>query len=379
MVNLAKYASLKYTCDIMERVCAMYVWPDGQAPTQFLRSKTKILDNPVTELKEIPSWGFDGSSTYQAEGHKSDCILKPIRFIKDPILGDPHIIVLCEVFLPNGTPHPSNSRAVLRRIAKRHESFEPLFGIEQEYTLYDENGQRPYRWPVGHGYPDAQGRFYCGVGADEINGRNLVTQHTFACMKAGISISGTNPEVMPSQWEFQVGPLDPLAVCDELILARWLLYRLGEDFHITVKLRPKPVEAGEWNGAGAHTNFSTNKTRQAGGMKEIEKACRKLGRFHDQHVLPHIYGDNNEKRLTGKYETAHISEFRYGVGDRGGSVRIPAPVAKAGKGYLEDRRPAANMDPYRVVTAVLETVCGKGFNPNLFKYFTERKGEAHLR
>ena len=57
------------------------------------------------------------------------------------------------------------------------------------------------------------------------------------------------------------------------------------------------------------------------------------------------YGEGNEKRLTGACETADINTFSYGVADRGCSVRIPRDTAAEGCGYLEDRRPASNVDP----------------------------------
>lgn len=343
-------------------ILAEYIWIDGQVPTKKLRSKTKVLyaRNPIKDLKEIPDWGFDGSSTYQAETKTSDCVLKPVYFISDPIRGYPNILALCEVYSSNGQPHPTNTRARLRETVKKYKNDKPLVGIEQEYTMYDKNGGRPYRWPAeSTTFPAPQGRYYCGVGSDEVYGRELMEAHLQDCLKTGLTISGTNAEVMPSQWEFQVGPLPPLEAADQLWLARWILYRRGEDLGITVKLTPKPIVEGDWNGAGAHTNFSTEKMRGPNGIKFIEKACQKLEKFHTEHIK--VYGADNDKRLTGKHETCDINTFRWGVGDRGASVRIPAPVAKAGCGYLEDRRPAANADFYEVLTILLETICGNGF------------------
>jgi glutamine synthetase len=339
-----------------------------------MRSKTKIVGDPGGKLENIPEWGFDGSSTFQAETHLSDCILKPVCCVPDPVRGKPNLLVLCEVFLADGSPHPSNTRAVLRQVAEETQIHEPCFGCEQEYTLYDRDGVRPLRWPAGAGFPAPQGRYYCGVGCDEVYGRELVEAHTTACLEAGIAIYGTNGEVMPSQWEFQIGTLPAPAIADHLWLARWLLYRLGEEFGISAKLDPKPI-GGDWNGAGAHVNFSTKVMRESSpGIEAIRAACERLGKFHHAHIAEHVYGEDNRRRLTGRHETASIDTFRYEVGDRGASIRIPAGVATKGFGYLEDRRPAANMDPYRVCTALLQTVCGNhGFDPSTFSYFQVKK------
>ena len=336
----------------MAKITAEYIWIDGQKPTAKLRSKTKILAGPVKKLGDIPEWGFDGSSTYQAEGHFSDLLLRPVRFVPDPLHREDDILVLCEVFNPDGTPHWSNNRARLREVAEQYKDHEPWFGIEQEYTFFE--GQTPLGWP-DRGFPAPQGGYYCGVGADEVFGREVVEAHAAACLRAGIHIEGTNAEVMPAQWEFQVGPIGPLEVSDELWLARWLLYRVGEDFGVSATLYPKPVK-GDWNGAGAHTNFSTKEMRQDGGIKVIEEAMKKLAARHDEHIK--VYGAHNEERLTGLHETSPITEFRFGKSDRGASVRIPMATLATGKGYFEDRRPAANMDPYQVTAILIETVCG---------------------
>ncbi len=336
----------------MARIQAEYIWIDGQKPTAKLRSKTKIINGPVKSVSDIPDWGYDGSSTFQATGHHSDLQLRPVRFVPDPIRGDDNILVLNEVLNADGSVHPSNTRARLRQVAEKYKAFEPWFGIEQEYTLFE--GARPLGWPE-NGFPAPQGGYYCGVGADEVFGRDIIEAHTSACLTAGIHIEGTNAEVMPAQWEFQVGALGPLEVSDELWLARWLLYRISEEFGVSATLYPKPVK-GDWNGAGAHTNFSTKAMREDGGLKVILAAMKKLEPKHEQHIA--VYGAHNQERLTGEHETSPIHSFRYGEYDRGASVRIPMASINAGKGYFEDRRPAANMDPYEVCAILVETVCG---------------------
>ncbi|NBQ99663.1 MAG: glutamine synthetase [Actinobacteria bacterium] len=350
---------------------AEYIWIDGTTPTAKVRNKTKYT--PAVEA--TPSdWGFDGSSTSQASGHDSDCVLRPVRSVDNPLRpsidGHPNTLVLCEVFMPDGvTPHPSNTRARLRAALEAGASkFDPMFGIEQEYTLMRDG--RLLGWPDA-GYPRPQGPYYCGVGADDVAGRDIVEAHAEACVRAGLMYEGSNAEVLLGQWEFQVGAGDPLTVADHLWLARWLLYRIGEDHGVYATLHPKPM-LGDWNGTGAHTNFSTAAMRATGlevfagqlplfpsdtriGMDAITDACEALSRRHAEHIA--VYGADNHLRLTGHHETCDINTFRCGVADRGASIRIPRHVANKGRGYLEDRRPAANADPYLVCERILRTVC----------------------
>jgi len=327
---------------------AEYIWIDGTEPTRKLRSKTKI----VGDGQKPPVWGFDGSSTNQATGHFSDCVLVPVWSCPDPLRGANDVLVMCEVLNADMTPHPTNTRAAAVAAAKKFASFEPKFGIEQEYTFFQDG--RPYGWPED-GFPAPQGPYYCGVGGAKMPGRDIVEAHTLACLRAGIGIEGTNAEVMMGQWEFQIGVLGPVEVGDQLWVARWLLERIAEEFEVDVSFDAKPVK-GDWNGAGAHTNFSTKQMRANGGWDAIIAGCEALGTKVKEHISN--YGVGIEERLTGAHETAHWSKFSYGVSDRGSSVRIPGGVARDKKGYLEDRRPNANMDPYVVARLIVETICG---------------------
>lgn len=325
---------------------AEYIWIDGSVPTAKIRAKTKIV--PLGE--EPPVWAFDGSSTNQAPGDQSDCVLKPVYICPDPIRGEDNKLVLCEVLNIDMTPHPSNTRAACVETSKKYASHDVWFGIEQEYTFF--KGVRPLGFPGNSGFPPPQGGYYCGVGADEVFGRDIVERHMKACIDADIQISGINAEVMPGQWEFQIGPVGPVEVSDQLWMARWLLYRIAEDFDVSATLYPKPVR-GDWNGAGAHTNFSTKEMRES--YEPCIQAAEALSKKHDLHIVN--YGFAIEERLTGLHETCSYKEFRYGVSDRGASVRIPWQVKRDGKGYIEDRRPNANMDPYVVTRLITDTVC----------------------
>ena len=352
-----------------------YIWIDGTTPTQTLRSKTRIMDdkhkakvikqsfnttNPI-ENPLLPAWSFDGSSTNQAAGDDSDCVLVPVYVVPDPIRGAGNYLAMCEVFNADGkTPHASNTRAGLRAVfndpdfegAMQTEFESAWFGYEQEYTLFA--GATPLGFSNDRRFPAAQGPYYCGVGSDQVYGRELVEEHAKACFDAGLTISGINAEVMPGQWEFQIGPVTALEGGDMLWIARWLLYRIGETYGVNATLDPKPVP-GDWNGAGMHTNFSTENMRNPGGMDFIKAFCDAAGQTDRINAHLAAYGDGLELRLTGKHETCSMQDYKYGVSDRTASIRIPVETAKVGYGYLEDRRPNANACPYAVATEMLTT------------------------
>jgi glutamine synthetase len=257
----------------------------------------------------------------------------------DPFRRGDNVLVLSECYNSDGTPNKFNYRAECNKLMEKYKEHDPWFGLEQEYTLFD-TLNRPYGWPTG-GFPGPQGPYYCGVGTGKVYARDIVEAHYKACLYSGIKISGINAEVMPSQWEFQVGPCQGIEMGDHLWMARYLLERIAEEFGVKISLHPKPLE-GDWNGAGCHTNVSTVETRKPGsGMKAIEECIAKLESKHKEHIL--VYGADNDKRLTGRHETGHIDAFSSGVANRGASIRIPRQCAKDGYGYFEDRRPASNI------------------------------------
>ncbi|KAK0388255.1 hypothetical protein NLU13_4500 [Sarocladium strictum] len=345
--NLNKYLKLDQKGSIM----AEYVWVDANGET---RSKSRTLKEQEWKPEDLPIWNFDGSSTEQAPGDNSDVYLRPCAVFPDPFRGSPNIIVLAECWMSDGTPNKYNFRHECAKVMEAYAEHEPWFGLEQEYTFLNEDG-RPYGWPA-NGFPAPQGPYYCGVGSGKVVLRDVVEAHYKACLYAGVKISGTNAEVMPAQWEFQVGPCEGIEMGDHLWISRFFLARIAEDFGARVTWHPKPIQ-GDWNGAGLHSNFSTKEMRVEGGMKHIEDAIKKLEPHHEEHIKE--YGEGNELRLTGRHETGSIDQFSYGVANRGSSIRIPRECAAKGYGYFEDRRPASNADPYRVTKILMTSIFGK--------------------
>ena len=333
-----------YNQCMSQTIKAEYIWLDGYTPEPNLRSKTKIVNVPI-DLEPVaykyPDWSFDGSSTLQAEGRFSDCILKPVC-VKPDGGRENGVLVLCEVYLPNGEPHPSNTRAAFEDIPDMQ------FGFEQEYVLLDDDSGLPLAFPH-RGYPEPQGKYYCGVGHQVVTGREIIEEHLDVCLKSGIGITGINAEVMLGQWEFQAFAEGAKAACDNLWIARYLLFRLTEKYNVVLEFHPKPVK-GDWNGSGLHCNFSNKFMRETGGKEYFDTILEVFNKNHAEHIAH--YGSSNDERLTGHHETSPITEFSFGVSNRGCSIRIPLATDTNQKGYLEDRRPASNADPYRIANAI---------------------------
>eukprot|EP00466_Bigelowiella_natans_P004619 jgi/Bigna1/53980/estExt_Genewise1Plus.C_270023 len=341
------------------KIIAEYIWLGGSL--WDLRSKSRTLDfkvKPGTEdVKKLPEWNYDGSSTGQAPGNNSEVMIRPRRIYRDPFRKGDNVIVLCDAYDSLGIPLPTNHRAACMEAMEKFKTHEPWFGLEQEYTMFHD---KPYQTkPLGFpktGFAQSQGQYYCGVGTGNAKGRELAEAHLRCCLYAGVKISGINAEVMPSQWEFQVGPCEGIRMGDDLWFARYLLYRCSEFYNINISFAPKPMK-GDWNGAGCHANFSTKGTRSKdSGAEIIKKMLIKLEMTHKKHIS--AYGEGNEERLTGKHETASMEQFSFGIADRGSSIRIPTETHKKGCGYFEDRRPAANCCPYIVTRLLVQTCCG---------------------
>ena len=326
-----------------------YVWLDGNTPTQSLRTKAQVVSDKDFDgtLATAPVWGFDGSSTNQAEGHDSDCILQPVRLYTNS-LRDSGYFVLCEVLHRDGSKHETNIRG--RVDTGQQEEF--WFGFEQEYVLMNTNG-RPVGFPDG-GYPEPQGPYYCAVGTHNVEARALVDEHFDACLAAGIGLAGINSEVMLGQWEYQVFGKGALRAADDLVMARFLMYLISERYGLIANIDPKPI-SGDWNGSGLHSNFSFDYLRDVGGEGYVNALCEGFRPYHKDHIA--VYGAGNELRLTGSHETASIDDFSFGASNRGASIRIPLYTTTHNwKGYLEDRRPASDANPYQVIRRIMETV-----------------------
>jgi len=336
-------------------VMAEYVWLDAH---QTPRSKTKVMTARPNKVSDLGGWNYDGSSTEQAEGHNSEINITPRALFDDPFRGYPHVLVLCDAYNAwDDAPAIGNTRAACVEIHDKYKAHDAWYGIEQEYTLMKvgqvgEKPTIPYGFNNDGSEPAPQGPYYCSAGTGNAVGRPICDDHLVKCLKAGVKITGTNAEVMPGQWEYQIGPCRGVEIGDHMAMSRYIMLRVTEYHNCICSFEPKPMD-GDWNGAGCHTNFSIKSMRETGGMAVIKKVCEAFGPVRDEHIAE--YGEGNEKRLTGQHETCSIKDFKFGVADRSASIRIPRSAEKTGKGYMEDRRPAANCDPYRVATRIMKT------------------------
>jgi len=324
-----------------------YIWLDGYQPVPNLRSKTQVKEfENFPTLEELPDWGFDGSSTKQAEGRSSDCVLKPVAIYPDATRTN-GVLVMSEVMNPDGTPHITNGRATII------DDPGAWFGFEQEYFLYKDG--RPLGFPAD-GYPEPQGKYYTGVGFNNVGdiARDIVEEHLDLCLEAGINHEGINAEVAKGQWEFQIFGKGSKKAADEVWVARYLLLRLCEGYGVDIEWHCKPLK-GDWNGSGMHANFSTDYLRDMGGKDYFESLMAAFEAHANEHIA--VYGPDNHLRLTGLHETQSIDKFNYGIANRGASVRVPHSFVNNGyKGYLEDRRPNSQGDPYQIASRILQTV-----------------------
>jgi glutamine synthetase len=332
-----------------------YVWLGGN--NEF-RSKIKVLPGFNYEFGDIPVWNYDGSSTGQADGTDSEIMLHPVQWFPNYFFKSTPdrntYLVWCQTKTPDGKPLPNNNYTWAKNIFQNDKNkYSPWFGIEQEYFMIDPKTKFPLGFPLGK-IIAKQGQYYCSVGAQNAFGRSLADEHLEACLYANLSVSGINAEVAPGQWEYQIGPCGDINSGDQVWISRYILERLAEKHNIIINWHPKPID-GRWNGSGCHTNFSTSQMRLDGGLEYIETAIKKLEKKHKEHM--EVYGQDNDKRMTGEYETSDFESFTVGRANRGASIRIGNETIKNKKGYFEDRRPASNMDPYLVTGMLYKTIC----------------------
>ena len=317
-----------------------YIWIGGNGE---LRTKTRVVDN-ISNLNTL-TWNYDGSSTGQSSSaENTEIILKPVKLYNNPLTYN-HIskLLLCDTYNIDGTPHATNNRFAATNIFNQKQEYVSWFGLEQEYFMIHPE------WNSNV----AQGKYYCGIGNKSPVERLIAEQHLIACLNINLSISGINAEVANKQWEFQIGPCEGITAADQLYVARYLLERIAEKNEVNICYDPKLFK--DINGSGCHTNFSTKFTREENGILHIYEYIDKLKLKHDEHM--EVYGKNNKERLTGHHETASYDAFSYGIGTRNTSIRIGNETYRDGKGYFEDRRPAANMDPYLVTSRIFQTCC----------------------
>ena len=326
-----------------------YLWIGGN---NELRSKTRVVDKEVTDITEVSIWNYDGSSTAQAVGTDSEVMIIPRALYNDPFRGNPHKIVLCETQKPDGTYLENSHRHWAKQQFDTKLDEVPWFGLEQEYFIIDPKT----KVPLGYNKNDTQGQFYCSAGAENSFGRIVSEEHLNACIYAGIQISGTNAEVAPGQWEYQIGPCTGIDQGDQLWVSRYLLIRIAEKYGVSIDITPKPLK-GDWNGSGCHANYSTLNMRLGDGDKTgldfIHEAIEKLSKKHKEHMS--VYGEDNAERMSGQHETASFDNFSIGIANRGRSVRIGNDTINDKKGYFEDRRPGSNCDPYLVTGMLFKT------------------------
>lgn len=321
-----------------------YVWLDGKMNLRSKYKTIKIQDNDLN----IDQWIYDGKSTYQYESEDSEVILNPIAFYNNPFFEKGQaLLVLCDTFYERSNkfiPTSTNRRILAREIFQKKKELEPLFELKQEYFMMCNEYTYPSSTPLffkNPKQPKEQGDYYCGVGNQNIIMRSLAEKHYLFCITSGINISGMNAEIGPNQWRFKIGPCSGISAGDEIILARYILTKLSEQFGVDICFKSKPLQQ-PWNNSGLHVNFSTNETRDTDGIIKLNTYVQSLTNKHNDHML--VYGDNSEK-LIAKAENTSIN------------VTIPNKVNRERKGYLKDNRACSNADPYIIIAKIYDTCC----------------------
>ena len=331
-----------------------YIWLDND---NNFRSKTKIITNKlVTSLTSLPLWNYHGSSCGQANTETSEIILKPVFICNDPFRGQNHRLAYCVTYTGEEMiPLNNNYREYAEKIFKEDKVnyFKPWFGMEQEFFIMNPETGMPFKY----NHSNTQGKYYCGVGTCQKVERDIMEDFIKRSYDAGLKVCGINEEVAQGQWEYQIGPLTGILAADQLMMSRYILVRIAENYNANINFHPKPL--WDWNGSGCHTNYSTkftrNGTNEHNGIYYINAYINRLKTHHLECMQK--YGINNHLRMTGTCETANYNHFTHSVGGRNCSIRIGYDVARWECGYFEDRRPASNCDPYLVTSSLFLYSC----------------------
>lgn len=331
-------------------ITADYVWIDNE---KCLHSKIRTVKIPEMNIEDsfpapdfFPKWEYDGSSLGQSSVSDSEIVLQPCFTCKCPFHKSTNgVIVLCETYKFDGTSIGSRQKAMEVLSNPKVTDEDPWFGIEQEFFMCDKKTGLPLGTPPLTS--DIIRTSYCGIGAGNIFHRDIMDKFIKYASYAGLEIYGVNAEVSMGQWEYQIGTSKGIVAGDHMWVSRYIMEKIAEKYDIVINLNPKPIQF--INGSGCHTNYSTKSTRDHDHGLEIivNSYIPSLIKHHDEHIL--LYGKGNENRLTGKHETSSYGTFSWGYGSRDTSMRVPTRTRSNGYGYLEDRRPASNVDPYDVL------------------------------
>lgn len=318
---------------------AIYIWIGANNRLRWKIKTVPIDKRDMLKLKAYPWWNYDGSSTGQAEGENTEVRLKPVRVYPFPYKDDADVMILCETYNVDNTVHRDNERYHALERFKAGEYKRPWFGNEVEYFIVKNGDNMNDLLTTTH---------YCGFDECRAHCKRVALEHYNACLNANLEISGMNAEVTRGQWEFQIGPCEAIKSGDHTYVALFLLIWVAEYHGCKVIVNEsKPYE--NVNGSGCHINYSDIDTRFNDNANILVQKINKLGERHDHHMS--IYGDNS-KRLTGTHETSRPDVFSFGTGTRDTSVRVPTNTKK----YFEDRRPASNIDYYKVTSSIYESV-----------------------
>ena len=318
----------------MTWILVEYIWLDS---TNALRSKIRTLPDTAVSSFLKYTWDFDEQT------------LIPLRIYKSPAHFSSHAyyFLLCESVSQEET-HRSILTGTLQTMPKK---LSPTIGFEQEYFLFETKTGTVID---AHHVWIKPGTTFCGQSKYSIDVHKLMRTHAEWCLEASIMFAGYNLEEAPGQYKFKIGPRIGnaselgglpikgesciLKVCDDLIMARFLLHKVCELYALMPVFEPKPFV--EENGSGCHTDFAVSFIRNADkkekSKKRLEKFIEILKFGHTQVMEDELYGVGNKKRLCGKHGAIDYKHFT-------GSIRI-----KTGNEYIQDKRPAANCNPYIV-------------------------------